>query len=93
MKKLFLILAIVSGIAQADTWVMPNQGNGEIVITDQVCKQEKALKFAYSWTEKIYFEGCWGIIDNNVHIVWINPDGTRSRRVYRISDFTKKADL
>ena len=93
MKKILFALLFVTTTAMADSWFMPNQGNGEIVITDQVCKQEKVLKFAYSWTEKIYFEGCWGIVDNNIHIVWFNPDGTRSRRVYRISDFTKKADL
>ena len=53
MKKILFALLFVTTTAMADSWYMPNQGNGEIVITDQVCKQEKALKFAYSWTEKI----------------------------------------
>jgi len=93
MKKLILGLLLVSSAAWADSWYMANQGNGEIVITDQVCKREKALKHAYSWTEKIYFEGCWAVIDNNIHIVWFNSDGTSTRRVYRITDFTKKEGL
>ena len=99
MKKLLAALALLVSInAHAESWAMPNEGGGEITLSSDACmadggKYANKLKKAYSWTNRIYFEGCWGIIDNNVHIVWINPDGTRSRRVYRISDFTKKADL
>ena len=94
MKKLLLSLLFVAGVAQADTWVMPNQGNGEITLTEQTCKADggkyTALKHAYSWTTSIYFEGCWMIQDGNIHIIWVFSDGTRERRVYPLSAFSKK---
>lgn len=95
MKKLLLSLLLVSGAVNADVWVMPNEGNGEMVITTDACKADNgkyagALKHAYTWTDKIYFEGCWGYIDGNIHITWIHPDGNRVRRVYPLNAFSKK---
>ena len=83
MKKLFLILAIVSGIAQADTWVMPNNGNGQIVLTDRKCVGYKHLYYAYTYTNQAYFDGCWALIDGKVHVVWEK----NQRRVYNMNDF------
>jgi len=96
MKKFLLALvAFVSLNAYADTWVMTNQGGGEITLTSDVCKADNgqwtALKHAYSWTNKIYFEGCWAVIDGNVHVTWVMPDGTRPRRVYPITSFNRKS--
>ena len=96
MKKILVSLALLSALTavKAETWVMPNQGGGEITLTDQTCKADggkyTALKHAYSWTNQIYFEGCWLIQDSNVHIVWVHRDGTRERRVYPPSSFNKK---
>lgn len=94
MKSLLMGLLLVAGVANAETWVMPNQGNGEITLTDQSCKADggryTALKHAYSWTTSIYFEGCWSVIDGNVHIIWTFSDGTRERRVYPLASFNKK---
>ena len=94
MKKLLLSLMLVSGVANADVWVMPNNGNGEITITTDVCKADNgaypALKHAYTWTDKTYFEGCWGVIDGNVQIIWVHHDGNRVRRGYPLGAFNKK---
>jgi len=96
MKKILVSLALLSALTavKAETWVMPNQGGGEITLTDQTCKADggkyTALKHAYSWTNQIYFEGCWLIQDGNVHVIWINADGTRERRVYSAGSFNKK---
>ena len=95
MKKLLLTLALfVSFNSYADTWFMTNQGGGEITLTDTTCKADNgkypALKNAYSWTNKIYFEGCWAMIDGNVHVIWMLPSGERPRNVYSPSSFTRK---
>ena len=84
MKKLFLILVIVSNMAQADTWTMKNNGGGQIVLTDRKCAGQKYLNQAYTYTTEAYLDGCWGLIDGKVHIVWGKNQG---RRVYEINDF------
>lgn len=91
MKKLLLSLVFVSSLVNAQALVMRNNGGGEIILTAQACQadngQYTALKHAYTWTNKMYFEGCWLLQDGNIHIVWIKPDGTRERRVYSVNDF------
>ena len=83
MKKLLIGLLLVSGSVMADTWVMNNNGGGQIVLTDRVCKQSKALYEAYTHTNQGYWSGCWAIVDGKVHVVWENKD----RRVYELNDF------
>ena len=94
MKKLLLALALLTGVAQAQTYVMPNNGGGEITLTTQTCKADNGaytqLKHAYTWSNSVYMEGCWALIDGNVHITWLHSDGTRARRVYDPKYFTKK---
>jgi hypothetical protein len=95
MKKLLVALGLVLSItAHAESWVMPNQGGGEITLTDRQCEADNgaypALKKAYSWTNKIYFDGCWTVIDGNIHVVWMLPNGTRPRNVYPIGSFTRR---
>ena len=95
MKKLLVALGLVLSInAHAETWVMPNTGGGEITLTNRVCeyngKTYDNLRRAYSWTKQIYFDGCWSVIDGNVHVVWNFSDGTSERRVYQISHFTRR---
>ena len=84
MKKLFLILAIVSNVAHADTWVMPNNGGGEITITDRLCQGFKNIYYAYSYSDVSFIEGCWALMDGKVHIQWNNGVG---RRVYELNGF------
>ena len=84
MKKLLIALALVSGNALADTWVMPNEGGGQIVISDRLCQGYKHIYQAYAYTNKGYIEGCWALMDGKVHIVWEKNQG---RRVYEMNDF------
>lgn len=87
---------LIATSAFAETWVMMNQGGGEITLTKQSCKADggayPSLRHAYSWTNKIYFEGCWAVIDGNIHITWMFSDGSRERRVYPIDAFNKKGN-
>ena len=50
MKKLLLIAALVSTPAFADSWAMPNQAGGEIVLTDRPCPGYKKLLAAYNYS-------------------------------------------
>lgn len=95
MKKLLAALALLVSInAYAESWAMPNEAGGEITLTSESCKADNGaypqLKKSYSWSNKIYFEGCWAIIDGNVHVIWMLPSGTRPRNVYNINSFTRK---
>lgn len=97
MKKMLVLVLLSLSVAtsvRAETWVMPNQGGGEITLTAKQCTADNgaypSLRHAYSWTNKIYFEGCWSVIDGNVHIVWVFKDGSRERRVYPVDAFNKK---
>lgn len=96
MKKLLLALALLVSIsAHAESWVMTNEGGGEITLTSNACMADGGqysakLKKAYTWTNQIYFEGCWGIVDGNVHVVWMMPSGNRPRNVYNINSFSRR---
>ena len=95
MKKLLFVLGLVLALnAKAESWVMPNEGGGEITLTDKQCTADNGaypgLKKAYSWTNKIYFEGCWTVLDGNVHVIWLLPSGNRARNVYNINSFTRR---
>ena len=99
MKKTLLILLTTLCIApvSAQTLVMPNTGGGEITLTNRVCKvngkQYDNLKLAYSWTREIYFEGCWALIDSNIHVQWVFDSGRTERRVYPIGSFSLKESM
>jgi hypothetical protein len=91
MKRLLaVLLASVSLTALADTFAMPNQAGGEIVLSDRACsdKKGKGLSEAYNYSSGgRYMEGCWTVIDGMVHVVWF--DGTRY--TYSIDSFYKKS--
>ena len=84
MKKLLIAVALVSCNALADTWVMPNQGGGQVVLTDRKCKGYPGLNEAYTYTNSVYLDGCWTVIDGKVHVAWGKNQG---RKVYEINDF------
>jgi len=90
MKRLLLITAMIAAPVMADTFAMPNQAGGEIVISDRPCtdKRGKGLLEAYNYGNGgKHMEGCWTVIDNMVHVVWF--DGTRYS--YPIENFYKKS--
>ena len=85
MKKLlFGLFVLVSGSVMADTWVLQNNGGGQIVLTDRKCPGHPTLNESYTYTNSIYLNGCWAIMDGKVHVVW---DKGQGRRVYELNDF------
>ena len=83
MKKLLISLLLVSCSAMADTWVMNNNGGGQIVLTDRLCKGMKYTYYAYTHTPQTFNDGCWALLDGKIHVVWDN----NQRRVYNLNDF------
>lgn len=95
MKKILvsLLLCLNVGVANAESWVMPNTGGGKITLTKEACPFDNyaytLLKKAYTWTNSFYMEGCWLVQDGQVHVIWVNKDNSRERRVYDINAFTQ----
>lgn len=97
-KPLLAILATLTITPlSAQTLVMPNTGGGEITLTNRVCKINgrtyENLKLAYSWTREIYFEGCWALIDSNIHVQWVFDNARSERRVYPVDRFSLKESM
>jgi hypothetical protein len=90
MKKLLIVLCFI-GLVQAKgiAW-MPNQAGGKIVITDEVCKDNKgkvypSLNKIYMYTQAGYtLDGCFYISDDTVRTTW--NDGSEMR--YPLESFT-----
>lgn len=91
MKKLLIALMLVSGIAESATFAtMPNQANGKIVLTDEICKLNNevfdGLNRAYNYGASGYTsEGCWMVEDETVVVVWVN---SKDKMRYPIANFT-----
>ena len=86
MKRLLIaVLAVLSLSANADTWVMANNGGGQIVLTDRLCQGYKYLYYAYTHTPQAYLDGCWTLMDGKVHVVWEK----NQHRVYEMNDFVQ----
>ena len=89
MKKLLLIAALVAAPVFADSWAMPNQAGGEIVLTDRKCPGYKNLLSAYNYNSGGRSQsGCWTVIDNMVHVVW---DDSGRRYTYPLENFYVKS--
>lgn len=88
-KAIIAGLFFVPTIASAAVMVTRNDGGGEIVLTANECVYQgerfPALKAAYTWTPKLpKMEGCWGIIDGNVNVIYFDE---MKERVYPINAF------
>lgn len=89
MKKLLLIAALIAAPAFADSWAMPNQAGGEIVLTDRKCPGHPKLLEAYNYgTAGRSLSGCWTVIDNMVHVVW---EDSGRRYTYPLENFYVKS--
>ena len=82
--------------AEAQVLVSPNNDGGEIVLTMRDCeadgvnytKQYPHLRQAYTYGDRTpYREGCWTLIDGNVHVLYFHNN---SRRVYPMDGFTRR---
>lgn len=99
MRKLVILICSTlvgcSSPVKAESWSMPNQNGGEIVIAARDCtvkgKDYSPLRQAYSYWNGGYIEGCWFVQDNMVKIIWMRSDGGADTRMYNFSDFTQKS--
>jgi hypothetical protein len=94
MKKIALILGLTLSVsAQAQqVFVLPNNGGGEIVITDRPCivnnKNFEHFREGYSWTPTVAkMNACWTVRDGYVVFVYLS-DG--EERIYPIERFREK---
>lgn len=74
-----LILALLVSPAYAQTFKMPNDGGGEIVLKIDPCPGYPALftAYAYGSSGKVV-NGCWQVFDDLVHVVYEGGE----KRVY-----------
>lgn len=92
---LFGLAVLVGGCAtkaKAATLVTENGDGGQIVLTDRPCEFQgevyEGLYRAYTWGHSAaYSEGCWTIVDSNVHVVY---ERSGKRRVYPLRAFRVK---
>ena len=71
----------------AKTFETSNTGGGKIVLTDRECQGFAPLKKAYAYISSgLTVEGCWGYIDNKVHVYY--PE-LKEKRIYNPSEFTE----
>jgi hypothetical protein len=72
MKKLLLILALVSNFAHAETWFeATNQGGGKIVLLMQKCADNPNARIVIAQlpTGSSSF-GCWTFVADLVVVIW-----------------------
>lgn len=92
---LFTLALLVGGCAtkaKAATLVTENGDGGQIVLTDRPCELKgqiyEGIYRAYTWGQNsAYSEGCWTIVDGDVHVVY---ERSGKRRVYPVSAFRRK---
>ena len=91
-----LLLTGCAAKANGSVLVAPNQDGGEIVLTTRNCEADGKnftaeypnLRQAYTYGNNVpYKEGCWTIIDGNVHVLYFHNN---SRRVYPLDGFRRR---
>jgi hypothetical protein len=89
--KQFLYITILgltlSVSAYADTWTMPNNAGGQIVLSDRKCSDKYPVLFQMfsRGSDGVTLNGCWAFYDGYIHVVYDD----RSERTYDPRDFTK----
>ena len=73
--------------AHADTWQMPNEAGGQIVLTDRQCsaKYPRLFQMYARGPDGVTLNGCWALYDGYVHAVYDD----RSEHTYDPKMFTK----
>jgi len=89
MSKLLIALLIVSSTVQAESlFETYNKAGGKIVLTDELCRDNKH-KLAYSMMDGAdTLLGCWSADSSYVHIGWY--DGSLRSYPYGIWNYTAK---
>lgn len=88
-----LTLGFTSTLINAEAIAtMPNQAQGKIVLTNEVCKYKgktySALNRAYNYTSEGYSrEGCYHLEDETVVVIWKMDNEAKQMR-YPVENFT-----
>ena len=89
MKKLLIALCFIGSVQAKDIAWMPNQANGKIVLTDEICKDPKGKTykglnrmFFYSSTG-VTMDGCFYVRGEIIDSIW--EDGSQMR--YPVGNF------
>jgi hypothetical protein len=82
--------------ASGPVLVSPNEDGGQITLTMRDCvtggknftQEYPNLRLAYTYGNKTpYIEGCWTLIDGNVHVLYFHNN---TRRVYSLDGFQRR---
>jgi len=83
----FLLFFILMASAMAETWMIPNEAGGQIVLTDRACHNYPNLKAMYTRTSSGQtWEGCWTFYDKLVHVI---IKGENKEHTFEPSHFVK----
>ena len=90
LTHLALVTLLACTQAQANTWTMPNEAGGHIVLTNRPCPEKSRSmmleSYAYSASGKRQ-DACWTFFDDLIQIYW--TAGQRSTHAQE--DFTPSA--
>jgi len=71
MKKLFLILALCTSLAHAETWFeATNAGGGKIVLLTQKCANQEGFIVIAQLPNGSHSTGCWTYVADLVIVLW-----------------------
>lgn len=72
MKKLLLLLTLVSSLANAETWFeMPNKGGGKIVLLMDKCSGTSDGRVVIAHIpDGSTSTGCWSYIAEMIIVIW-----------------------
>jgi hypothetical protein len=86
-----VLIGFIQEVKAAAVATMPNEGGGQVVLTDEPCKHEgkvySQLNRVYTYTARGYtVEGCYAVEDDTVVAIWHTTNAEKMR--YPISAFT-----
>ena len=72
MKKLLLLLTLISSLASAETWFeMPNKGGGKIVLLMNKCSNNSDSRVVIAHVpDGSNATGCWTYVAEMIIVVW-----------------------
>ena len=90
MKKLLLLLTLVSSLANAETWFeMPNKGGGKIVLFMHKCSGAEDSRVVIAHIpDGSTSTGCWTYIAELVIVIW--DTGNIRTSTFNARDFIMK---
>jgi hypothetical protein len=80
MRKLFILLLLVCGLAHSEEWMETmNEAGGKILFFNTLCTESTVGKMVIASTrDGSTLHGCWYFFADMVHVVWIGQGGKTS---------------